>query len=148
MDFKDNHDVAEYVNSLGGRTVQIIVLQTCEWCKTEFFSTIQDSRFKESSGASVLCPTCKAEDVRLKKNVSERNRKKQKSILGKIGHVLGNNIITNSETYVEKMKEAGVSGERLEKFKKGIQFSFDARAQYDTSGRQFPDEQVDTENKQ
>lgn len=38
------------------------------------------------------------------------------------------------------MHLADAIGEGLEKFKKGIEFSFDARAQYDMSGLQFPEE--------
>ncbi|KLU63508.1 hypothetical protein CEB3_c01220 [Peptococcaceae bacterium CEB3] len=141
MEFKDNHEVVEYVNSLGGRTVAIVTLNRCQRCMTEFFTSVQDSQFKESTGAPVLCANCKSEDLRVKKNEAERVRRQKKNLLGKIGYVLGHNIITNTETYVDRMREAGVSGKQLEKFKKGIEFSFDARAQYDMSGRQFPEEQ-------
>lgn len=78
MEFRNNQEVLDYVNSLGGRTVGIIVLEKCEWCTKEFFSTVQDSRFKASSGAPVLCATCKAEDTRQKKNEAERERRQRK----------------------------------------------------------------------
>lgn len=74
--FESNTEIVEHVNSAGGRTKKIIVLETCENCHVEFFATIQDANARKLKGTTVLCPVCRADDLKRIKREYEQQKKR------------------------------------------------------------------------
>jgi len=70
MNFQEATTMANIINSAGGRSVPIIVVETCETCGEVWFGQPQDRGMRERIGVPTLCPSCKKEADKAKRRKS------------------------------------------------------------------------------